>query len=103
MNYVKLTTLEPVLIGNYPDDGEDVLVELDATIAAFSVTIPDLFSMGKRVFMFKNLSVNPVTLNTSHSQIIDYPGIFTKVIIYKQFFSIASNLKDKWISLETNP
>jgi hypothetical protein len=103
MNSVKLTTIENILVGNYSSDDKDVFVELDSAVAAFSVSLPDLRSCGNRIFMFKNYGANTVTLNTVHGQIIDYAEVFSKIIVYKEFYSIASNGIDKWISLETNP
>jgi hypothetical protein len=100
---IKLTLYDNILIGKYPGGNDDILVELDGSLGTFSVNLPDLTTCGNRIFMFKNLSASNVTLNTVHGQIIDYTGIESKVIAFKQFYSIASNQKDKWISLETNP
>ncbi len=102
MKAIKLTTVDNILIDKYSDDDGDILVELDSTIAAFSITLPDLKSCGERVFAFKNYGANNVTLSTVHGQIIDYAEVISKTIVYKEFYSIASNGADKWISLETN-
>jgi hypothetical protein len=101
MRNIKLDISDSSLSGKYGNEG-DVLVELDGSKGAFSFTLPDLKSCGDRMFMIKNIGASTVTLNTIHGQIIDYPGITSKAIVFKQFFSIASNGKDKWLSLETN-
>ena len=100
---ITLTYNDRDLIGKYGKDSGDVLVLLDSTIGAFSVTLPDLLSCGNRVFMFKNYGANAVTLNTIHGQPIDFAGVLSASIAYKQFYSISSNGIDKWISLETSP
>jgi hypothetical protein len=99
---IKLDISDTSLSGKYSEGG-DVLVELDGSKGTFSVDLPDLTGCGDGVFMFKNTGAATVTLRTVHGQIIDYPGVTTVAVAYKQFFSMASNRRDKWISLETNP
>jgi hypothetical protein len=100
---VRLSYTDQLLAGKYRAGDMDVLVELDSSLGAFPVYLPDILSTGGKMFMFKNLGANNVTINTVNGNPIDYAGVFSKVLAYKGFYSIASNQIDKWISLETNP
>ena len=97
---IKLDISNKVLSGQHGAK-DDILVELDGSKGAFDVELPDLRSCGSRVFMFKNLGASSVTLKTVHGQIIDYSEVTSKIVVYKEFYSLASNGIDKWISLKT--
>jgi hypothetical protein len=99
----KLSKNDSILAGKFNEDGEDIVVELDSSIGTFPVYLPDLMGMPSRMIAFKNLGANTVTVYTIHGQYIDYPGVLSKAIPYKTFYSVVSNGIDKWISLETNP
>jgi len=99
---IKLSFTDNILTGKYSPNDKDIIVELDSSIGAFTVTLPDLISCGDRVFMFKNYGTNTVTLQTVHGQIIDYAGIQTYSISYKTALTIVSNNLNKWITIEDN-
>jgi hypothetical protein len=102
---IKLTPSNNRLVGAYPksegDTMDHVLVELVGAVP-FSVPLPDMKASQGRAFLFKNLGTANVTLITNSHEIIDYPGIYTKVLVPKEYYELAPNNVDKWISLQTS-
>jgi hypothetical protein len=101
MSYVKLTRNENILIGNYPADGKDVLVELDSSAGAFAVELPELSTWAGRAFTFwnKGTGANTVTLNTRNGEPIDAIGTFSITVAAGAVVTLQSNGIDKILSL----
>lgn len=96
-----LTPYDNALAGKITADSGDLLIELDSTISAFSVYLPDLMAAGDRTYIFKNFGINDVTLYTIHGQIIDFSDIKSHVMKYKDCYMLMSNLADKWVSINS--
>jgi hypothetical protein len=97
---IKLDYLDNILSGKYLSSDGDLIIDLDSTACAFSVTMPEIKSCGTRFFIFKNNGTNDVTLGTLHGQLFDNPASAIFIVKPNHFVFVSSDTISKFLTLD---
>lgn len=98
---ILLTPNSPQLTGKYPADAISIVVELDSSVAGFTVYLPDAKSNMNREFIFKNIGANQVTVSTVLGQLIDNYET-SHIIEYRDCVRLFSNRESRWVMTDYN-
>jgi hypothetical protein len=99
MQFIKLSYIDNVLSGRYSRGDDDIFIEADSTLGAFSIKLPDLKSFALRTFFVKNIGTNTVTMLSDLGQPINSVGTLSLNVLSGACECLLSNGIDKWYSL----